>query len=172
MSAPVTYQGHGLSSASGIMFVLACELREIAVLVFRIARLGALLDDHLDGLALVFVEQFVHRAHRGRANPGSTSRASALHEEQDDDADDHDPDQGFDHVSAIMLPCRRRTWWVSISGSSRRAWPARGPTRSARGSCCATRLANLSRWIPWSGRRGSGSRTCRRAWEFRRASAP
>src|SRR4249919_1088056 len=92
MSGPVTYQGHDLSSPSGITSVTVFELREITVLVFRIAGLRALLDDDLDGPALVFVEQVVHRAHRGRADSGSAARASALHEEQDHATDDHDPD--------------------------------------------------------------------------------
>src|SRR5262249_12981778 len=73
------------------------ELRQIAVFGFGIARFGALLDDDLDALALVFVEQIVVRAACGRADAGPASRTSALGEQQNDAANHGEPGERFEH---------------------------------------------------------------------------
>jgi hypothetical protein len=84
------------------------QLRQIAVLVLGIPRLGAALDDDLDGLSLVLVQHAVNSARRSRSDTGTVTRPASgdqqrQHAEHAEKGDD--PDEGNDHCRIGVRRC-------------------------------------------------------------------
>src|SRR5213593_4614292 len=68
------------------------ELWEVAVLVFRVARLGLFLDDDLDGAPFVLVQHVVNDAGPGRADAKPSARTPRLADGDDEENDGDEPD--------------------------------------------------------------------------------
>src|SRR5262245_25154100 len=79
------------------------EIRQVAVLVLRIARLGPFLEDDLDGVPLVLVQHVVDDSGRAGADAAAAAVGPGLTngEYEEDDREDPD-DRGHSYRSASI----------------------------------------------------------------------
>src|SRR4029077_13131477 len=77
--------------------LLASELGEVPVLVLGVARLGTLLHDDFDRLALVLVEHVVDDARRARADAARAALLLRLPDRDDEQHDRREPDERAHH---------------------------------------------------------------------------